>query len=67
MVHHETTRIVLSLFDAWKSKGMTDVITVNNMADVTFELALQVIATAGFGYNVGWGDDGRLPEGHTMV
>ena len=67
MVHRETTRIVLNLFDLWKSEGMTDVITVGNMADVTFELALQVIAVAGFGYDVGWKDDGSLPQGHTMV
>ena len=67
MVHRETTRIVLSLFDAWKSEGMMDVVTVSNMADVTFELALQVIAAAGFGYNVAWKDDGSLPAGHTMV
>jgi len=67
MVHRETTRIVLSLFDAWKSEGMTDVVTVDNMANVTFELALQVIGAAGFGYNVAWKDEGRLPEGHTMV
>ena len=67
MVHRETTRIVLDLFEAWKSEGMIDVVTVSNMADVTFELALQVIAAAGFGYNVAWKDDGRLPEGHTMV
>jgi cytochrome P450 len=67
MVHRETTRIVLNLFDAWKSEGMIDVVTVSNMADVTFELALQVITVAGFGYNVAWKDEGRLPEGHTMV
>ena len=67
MVHRETTRIVLNLFDTWKSEGMADVVTVSNMADVTFELALQVIAAAGFGYNVAWKDDGALPEGHTMV
>ena len=67
MVHRETTRTVLNLFDAWKSEGMTDVVTVSNMADVTFELALQVIAAAGFGYEIAWKDDGGLPEGHTMV
>lgn len=67
MVHRETTRIVLSLFDIWKSEGMMDVITVDNMADVTFELALQVIAAAGFGYDVAWKDEGSLPKGHTMV
>jgi len=67
MVHRETTRIVLSLFDAWKSEGMTDVVTVDNMTNVTFNLALQVIGAAGFGNNVGWKDEGRLPEGHTMV
>ena len=67
VVHRETTRIVLNLFDAWRSEGMIDVVTVRNMADVTFELALQVIAAAGFGYNVAWKDDGRLPVGHTMV
>ena len=67
MVHRETTRIVLNLFEAWKSEGMIDVVTVSNIADVTFELALQVIAAAGFGYDVAWKDNGRLPEGHTMV
>ena len=67
MVHRETTRIVLNLFDAWKSEGMSDVVTVSNMANVTFELALQVIAAAGFGYNVAWKDGGSLPAGHTMV
>ena len=67
LVHRETTRIVLNLFDAWKSEGMIDVVAVSNMADVTFELALQVIAAAGFGYNVAWKDDGSLPVGHTMV
>ena len=46
---------------------MIEVVTVGNVADVTFELALQVIAAAGFGYNVAWKDDGRLPVGHTMV
>ena len=67
VVHRETTRVVLNLFDAWKSEGMIDTVTVNNMADVAFELALQVIAAAGFGYNVAWKDDGSLPVGHTMV
>src|SRR5258708_38407072 len=37
------------------------------MADVTFGLAQQVIAAAGFGYNVAWKDDGSLPESHPMV
>ena len=67
MVHRETTRIVLNLFEAWKSEGMIDVVIVSNMADVTVELALQVIAAAGFGYDVARKDDGHLPEGHTMV
>ena len=67
MVHRETTRIVLNLLDAWRSGGLVDIVTVGNMADVTFELALQVIAAAGFGYNVAWKDDGHLPAGHTMV
>ena len=67
LVHRETTRVVLNLFDAWRSEGMIDVVTISNMADVTFELALQVIAAAGFGYNVAWKDDGSLPVGHTMV
>ena len=67
LVHRETTRIVLNLFDAWRSEGMIDIVTVSNMADATFELALQVIAAAGFGYNVAWKDDGSLPVGHTMV
>src|SRR5258708_2177339 len=67
MVHRETTRIVLNLFEVWKSEGMTDVITVSNRADVTSELALHIIAASGFGYDVAWKDDGSLPEGHTMV
>ena len=67
LVHRETTRIVQSLFDTWRSEGMIDVVTISNMADVTFELALQVIAAAGFGQNVAWKDDGHLPAGHTMV
>ena len=67
VVHRETTRTVLNLFDTWKSEGMIDAVTVSNMADVTFELALQVIAAAGFGYSVAWKDDGHLPVGHTMV
>ena len=46
---------------------MIEVVTISNMADVTFELALQVIAAAGFGQNVAWKDDGHLPAGHTMV
>ena len=67
VVHRETTRIVLNLFDAWKSEGMTDAVTVSNMTDVASELALQVITAAGFGYNISWKDDGSLPVGHTMV
>ena len=67
MVHRETTRIVLDLFTTWKSEGMMDVVKVDNMASVTFELALQVIGATGFGYNVGWKDEGCLPESHTMV
>ena len=67
MVHRETTRIILNIFDAWKSKGMTEVVIVNDMADTTFESALRVNAVAGFGYNVALKDGGNLPKGHTMV
>jgi hypothetical protein len=67
MVHRETTRVILDLFAAWELEGMTEAVTISNMADVTFELALQVIAAAGFGYNVAWNDEGSLPEGHTIV
>ena len=67
LVFQETTRIVLDLFQMWKEQGNGDVISIPDMTDVTFELALQVIASAAFGYTIAWKDEGKVPEGHKMV
>jgi len=42
------------------------VIAIPDMTDTTFELALQVIASAAFGYSIAWKDDEKVPEGHRM-
>ena len=67
LVFQETTRIVLDLFQMWKDRGNGDVVTIPDMANTTFELALQVIASAAFGYSIAWKDEGEVPEGHKMV
>jgi hypothetical protein len=67
LVFQETTRIVLDLFEMWKEQGKGDMIAIPDMTDVTFELALQVIASAAFGYNMAWKDEGTALEGHKMV
>lgn len=40
---------------------------MENVTSITFELALQVIASAGFGFEFGWEDDLVAPAGHRMV
>ena len=67
LVFQETTRIVLDLFQMWKEQGNEDMIVIPDMTHVTFELALQVIASAAFGYSIAWKDEGKIPRGHTMV
>jgi cytochrome P450 len=67
LVFHETTRIVMDLFQMWQEHGNGDVVVIPDMTDVTFELALQVIASAAFGYNIAWKDEGKVPIGHRMV
>jgi len=67
LVFHETTRIVMDLFQIWQENGKGDVIVVPNMTDVTFELALQVIASAAFGYSIAWKDEDNVPIGHRMT
>jgi cytochrome P450 len=67
LVFHETTRIVMDLFQIWQENGKGDAIVVPNMTDVTFELALQVIASAAFGYSIPWKDEDKVPIGHRMV
>jgi cytochrome P450 len=67
LVFQETTRVVLNLFQMWKEQGKGDMITIPDMTDITFEVVLQVIASAAFGYNITWKDEGEVPEGHKMV
>ena len=67
LVFQETTRITLNLFQMWKEQGKGDVVAIPNMTDTTFELALQVIASAAFGYSIAWKDEDEVPEGHKMV
>lgn len=47
MVYQETTKIILGLFEHWEEQGHVESVTVPNMADVTFEIAMMVIAAAG--------------------
>ena len=67
LVFQETTRIVLNLFRMWKEQGTGDVIAIPDMTKTTFELALQVIASAAFGFSMAWKDDDEVPEGHKLV
>ena len=67
LVFQETTRIVLNLFQMWKEQGTGDIVAIPDMTDTTFELALQVIASAAFGYSIAWKDDDEVPEGHKLV
>lgn len=47
LVFNETTKIILGLFEYWESQGQGESIAIANMADVTFEIAMMVIAAAG--------------------
>jgi len=67
LVFQETTRSVLNLFQMWKEQGKDDMISIPDMTNITFEVAVQVIASAAFGYSIAWKDDGQVPEGHRMV
>jgi cytochrome P450 len=67
LVFQETTRIVLDLFQMWKEQGNSDLIVIPDMTGITFDLALQVIASAAFGYKMAWKDEGEAPQGHKMV
>jgi len=67
LVFQETTRSVLNLFEMWKEQGKGDVVSIPDMTNITFEVAVQVIASAAFGYSITWKDDGQVPEGHKMV
>jgi len=66
LVFQETTRSVLNLFQMWKEQGKDDVVSIPDMTNITFE-AVQVIASAAFGYSITWKDDAQVPEGHKMV
>ena len=67
LVFQETTRIVLNLFQMWSEEGKGGVIAIPDMTNTTFELALQVIASAAFGYSIAWKEDDEVPAGHKMV
>ena len=67
LVFQETTRIVTNLFQMWKEQGTGDIVAIPDMTDTTFDLALQVIASAAFGYSIAWKDDDEVPEGHKLV
>ena len=67
LVFQETTRIVLDLFQMWKEQGNEDMVVIPDVTNVTFDLALQVIASAAFGYSMTWKDEGGVSSGHKMV
>ena len=67
LVFQETTRIVLNLFQVWKEQGKGGVIAIPDVTDTTSELAMQVIASAAFGYSIDWKDEDKVPEGHRIV
>lgn len=58
----------MSLFELWRSNGeeKDGCVHLEDANLVTFELALQVIAAAGFGYSVSWGEE-EVPSGHKLV
>lgn len=67
LVFQETTRIVLNLFQMWEEQGKGNAIAIPDMTEITFDVAVQVIASAAFGYSIAWKDEGEVPEGHRMV
>jgi hypothetical protein len=67
LVFQETTRVVSNLFRMWKGQEKDDVIAIPDMTDITLEVAVQVIASAAFGYSIPWKDEGKVPKEHKMV
>lgn len=67
LVYEETTRIVAELFQFWSENGNGRVVKVENAVDLTSNLALMVISSAGFGSRLGWNDGDEAPAGHVMT
>ncbi|VDC06284.1 unnamed protein product [Peniophora sp. CBMAI 1063] len=64
LVWDETTRIVLDVIDnVWKR---TDVVSVNNVLDLTVPMALYVIGAAGFGRRMSFTEEHSVPDGFSM-
>jgi cytochrome P450 len=47
LVWHETVKIMLALFEKWEKDGIADEVISDNVVDVTRDLALMVISSAG--------------------
>jgi cytochrome P450 len=54
LVYEETTRIVTELFQFWSVNGDGEVVKVENVVDVTSDLALMVISAAGELHMIGF-------------
>ncbi|KZV96286.1 cytochrome P450 [Exidia glandulosa HHB12029] len=65
LVWDESLKVILSLFEteAWRDK---EEITIDHALDVTLPMALFVIGIAGFGRQINWSEDVRIPTGHTL-
>ncbi|KAG8687554.1 hypothetical protein FRC11_006996 [Ceratobasidium sp. 423] len=69
----KNNRLVLSsakwfvdqMTNEWDHKTATHVQDVDS--DITMQITLCVIAKAGFGQDIEWGNDGEVPEGHKLT
>ncbi|GJE92931.1 cytochrome P450 [Phanerochaete sordida] len=65
LVWDETVKIMVDLFEnVW---GEQKVITTDHAIEVTLPIALFVIGVAGFGRQMTWQEDAKLPAGHTLT
>ncbi|KDN42030.1 hypothetical protein RSAG8_07075, partial [Rhizoctonia solani AG-8 WAC10335] len=65
LVQSSAKGFVDQMTDAWDYETPTHVQDVNS--DMTMQLTLCVIAKAGFGQDIEWGNDGEAPDGHRLT
>ncbi|CAE6436169.1 unnamed protein product [Rhizoctonia solani] len=65
LVQDSAKRFVDQMTDTWSREEPTRIQDIDN--DVTMQITLCVIAKAGFGQDIEWGNDGEAPEGHKLT
>ncbi|CAE6518284.1 unnamed protein product [Rhizoctonia solani] len=65
LVQSSAKKFVDQMVDTWGYEAPTRIEDVDG--DITMQITLCIIAKAGFGQEIEWGNDGQAPEGHKLT